>query len=596
MTVTSLVRRTERDPVALAILKNRFEAIARKMAHTLLKTGRSGVLNTARDFSCGILTADGELVTGAECYPIHVLRGPDLMHATMKAHHPDLRPGDAVLHNSPYHGNTHAADHAILIPVFDGDGRHRFTTLVKAHQADCGNSIPTTYVGTARDVYEEGAVIFPAVLVQRDYKDIDDIIRMCEMRIRVPDQWRGDYLAALGAARIGEQELLKLGGERGWDALAGHTRAWFDYSERRMVAALGKLKSGRAVAHGTHDAIPGTPPDGVRVQADVTIDADAGRVSIDLTDNPDCMPNGLNLSEGCALSAAIVGIFNCIDHTVPPNAGSLRRIDVKLRENCCVGIPRHPTSVSVATTNLSDRLSCAVQRAVAQIDPRFGMADGGPPFPPVAGVLSGFEPDTGAAYCNGILFAGSGGPGNPYTDGWVTLLSMGNAGMPQMHSIEVAEIQHPILIRERSIVPDSEGAGRRRGAPGTLTRFSPTAAPVEIGYVSDGTVHPAEGVGGGLPGGPSRQWRIAADGSEDVLPTYGQVVLQPGESLVSITAAGGGFGDPLDREIERVAEDVAEGWVGRQRAEAVYGVVFSADGGMDRDATLALRASRRTAA
>ncbi|MCW1838881.1 hydantoinase B/oxoprolinase family protein [Prosthecomicrobium hirschii] len=596
MTTTPLVRRHHRDPVALAILKNRFEAIARKMAHTLLKTGRSGVLNTARDFSCGILTADGELVTGAECYPIHVLRGPDLMHATMKAFHPDLRPGDAVLHNSPYHGNTHAADHAIMIPVFDDRGRHRFTTLVKAHQADCGNSIPTTYVGTARDVYEEGAVIFPAVLVQRDYRDIDDIIRMCEMRIRVPEQWRGDYLASLGAARIGEQELLELGAERGWDALEDHTRAWFDYSERRMVSALGRLASGRAVAHGTHDAIPGTPPDGIRVQADVTIDAAAGRVTIDLTDNPDCMPNGLNLSQGCALSAAIVGIFNCIDHTVPPNAGSLRRLEVKLRENCCVGIPRHPTSVSVATTNLSDRLSCAVQRAVAAIDPRFGMADGGPPFPPVAGVLSGFEPDTGAPYCNGILFAGSGGPGNPYTDGWVTLLSMGNAGMPQMHSIEVAEIQHPVVIHDRAIVPDTGGDGRRRGAPGTLTRFGPTAAPVEVGYVSDGTVHPAEGVGGGLPGGPSRQWRVRADGSEEILPTYGQVVLQPGESLISITAAGGGCGDPLEREVERVAEDVAEGWVTPARARSVYAVVCAADGTIDPTATAAERAARRAAA
>ena len=219
------------DGVRLAILNKRFESVVRKMANTLLRTGRSGVLNTARDFSCCIVTAENELLTAAECYPIHVLRGADMMAQTMKRFHPALRRGDAFLHNSPYHGNSHAADHTILVPVIDGAGEHHFTVLAKAHQADCGNSLPTTYMGAARDVYEEGALIFPAVKVQSDYEDIEDIVRMCEMRIRVPKQWRGDYMAMLGAARIGEQEIERLGNEIGWKTLREHTRDWFDYSE-----------------------------------------------------------------------------------------------------------------------------------------------------------------------------------------------------------------------------------------------------------------------------------------------------------------------------------------------------------------------------
>ena len=73
-------------------------------------------------------------------------------------------------------------------------------------------------------MYEEGALIFPAVKVQQDYENIDDIIRMCRMRIRVPEQWWGDYLAMLGAARIGERELLALGAEVGWGTLHAHER------------------------------------------------------------------------------------------------------------------------------------------------------------------------------------------------------------------------------------------------------------------------------------------------------------------------------------------------------------------------------------
>ena len=355
------------------------------MANTLLRTGRSGVLNTARDFSCCIVTAEHELVTAADCYPIHVLRGPDLMSEAMKRFHPVVRRGDAFLHNSPYHGNRHAADHTILVPILDEDGEHHYTLLVKAHQADCGNSLPTTYMGAAVDVYQEGALIFPAVKIQEAYQDREDIVRMCEMRIRVPEQWRGDYIAMLGAARVGEREMLKIGAEIGWQTLRAHTRDWFDYSEDCMIAAIKRWKSGRASTWATHDPVPGTPPEGIRIRATVRVDAEAAIIAVDLRDNPDDMPCGLNLSQACALSAAMVGVFNGIGSEVPPNAGSYRRVRVLLRNGCVVGIPRHPTSCSVATTNLGDRVTCAVQRALVEIDERIGMADGGAALPPAAG-------------------------------------------------------------------------------------------------------------------------------------------------------------------------------------------------------------------
>ena len=320
------------DGVLMAVLTKRLEGIVTKMHNTLLRTARSGVINTARDFSCCILTGDCRLLTIGESLPIHTMLGTDVMARTMKDFHPDLRRGDAFLHNSPYHGNTHAADLAVLAPVIDEGGAHRFTVLAKAHQADIGNSIPTTYMATARDVYEEGALIFPAVKVQSDYRDIDDIVRMCMLRIRVPEQWRGDYLAGLGAARIGEREITALAAEVGWDTLEAHVEAWLDYSERQMIAAVRRLPSGTATGRCVHDPFPGTPPEGIPVKATVTVDSDAAMIDVDLRDNIDCVPCGLNLSEACASSSAMIGIFNGINAAdVPTNAGSFRRVRVHLK-------------------------------------------------------------------------------------------------------------------------------------------------------------------------------------------------------------------------------------------------------------------------
>ncbi len=148
------------------------------------------------------------------------------------------------------------------MPVFDDDGRHRFTVLSKAHQADIGNAAPTPYSAMARDVYEEGAVIFPCVKVQQDYRDIDDIIRMCRVRIRVPDKWWGDYLALLGSARVGERQIRQLAAEVGWDRLENYVGAWFDYSERRMDEAIAELGEGSIELTTHHDPFE-RAPDGI---------------------------------------------------------------------------------------------------------------------------------------------------------------------------------------------------------------------------------------------------------------------------------------------------------------------------------------------
>lgn len=575
------------DGVQLAILSSRMEGIVTRMSNTLLRTARSGVLNVAKDFSCCLLAADGSLLAMAEAEPIHVMNS-HLLGQALRELQPVLKPGDAFLNNSPYHGNTHAADWSVLVPIFDDEGRHRCTAVAKGHQADCGNSVPTTYHGGARDVYEEGALIFPCTKIQSDYKDVIDIVRMCRLRIRVPDQWWGDYLALVGAARIGEREMVEFGREVGWDLLDSFVERWFDYSEQVMTEAIKKLNSGRVTIESRHDPVPGG--DDLPVRVTVEVDPENARIDIDLRDNIDCQPIGFNLSEACSSGAALVGVLNSISEDIPCNGGSLRRVNVSLRENCIVGIPRHPASCSVATTNLADRVANAVQHAMSTLGDGMGRAEYGLLIPPAGAVISGKDPrNGGAVFTNEVFLHGlTGGAATPHADGWLIAVHVGQIGMGLIDSAEIDEISFPIRVLEQRLIPDTEGAGRTCGSPGALTVMEAVDTEIDVMYGMDGVVHPAKGVRGGGSGSSAGAWKRLRTGEIVEAPAHGMVTLAPGESVISKGCGGGGYGSPLIRDPMRVLHDVNEKRVSRERARDVYGVVI-VDGEIDEAGTARLR-------
>jgi N-methylhydantoinase B len=577
------------DPVALAVITSRVQGIVRRMTNTLFRTARSSVLNTARDFSCAIVTRDHELLATAESLPIHVMSGPDLVSASLARLHSELHAGDAFLHNSPYHGNSHAGDHCLLVPIVV-DGQHHFTAIVKAHMADIGNSQPTTLWAAPRDVYNEGAVIFPGVKVQQDYRDILDIIEMCRTRIRVPDVWYADYIGMVGAARIGERELCSLGEELGWEALHAYTAAWFDYSEQMMAGAIRRMPAGRSVAENMHDPLPAAGAEnGVPVKVIVTVDPQQARIEVDLRENPDCLPCGINLTEATSRTAAMIGVFNSLPISVPQNAGAFRRLDVLIRENCVAGIPRHPASCSTATTGVADRVANATQRAIAELADGFGMAETGTLTASVADI-SGHDPRyDDAPFVNLMILGLTCGAGHSRGDGWLVSGEVGDGGLMMRDSTEVDELLYPIVVWADRIVTDSGGPGRFRGAPACYVEYGPADTEIEAMWSTDGYVHPAIGARGGYPGAPARQFLRRADGTVEPLPGWGELVLAPGETVLATSAAGAGYGPPCERALERVLRDVAEGWVSAEQAAEVYGVILS-DGALDVAATAARRA------
>lgn len=580
------------DPFMMSVLKSRFEAIVREMTLVVMRASRSAVIKNARDFSCAILTYDHRLVSTEDALPIHVM-SMDMATRPLTELFKDVKQGDVFLNNCPYTGGTHHADLIMAMPVFLA-GEPLFWAVALSHHADTGAPTPSTYLPFAKNVYEEG-LHFPCVRVAEDYREKQDILRMGMMRNRVPDIWLGDVQAQIGACKTGERRILELLARYGRETILDFVEDWFDYGARQAVAEIAKLPKGSYTYETRHDPVPGVAEDGIPVRLTITVDPDAGEITVDARDNIDNVPGGLNLSENTATGSCRIGVFNNLDDSIPHNEGAKSRIKVLLRDGSVVGRPRYPVGTSVATTNVNDRLMVAGNCVFSQMGPPYGQAEGGSHLPAGIGVISGKDPNKDAEpYVNQIFVGYAGGGARHGYDGWLTYCGPANGGLIALDSVEVDESMYPIVIERRGVVPDTQGIGEYEGAPAVGGVFYPVDHDMTLVYAADGTTFPPRGVLGGGPAKASISAKRLVDGSLVELPAFHEEVCHAGEKIEFVACGGGGYGDPLKRDPRRVAATVNRGWLTLEAARAAYGVALAFDAGqglflVDQDQTEILR-------
>jgi N-methylhydantoinase B len=144
-------------------------------------------------------------------------------------------------------------------------------------------------------------------------------------------------------------------------------------------------------------------------------------------------------------------------------------------------------------------------------------------------------------------------------------------------SIEVTEQQQPLVVEEIGIRIDGGGAGEFQGGPGAKVVFYAHLAPIRMVINSGAHDNPPLGVRGGRDGAPTRIWRQDRDGRLTDLGVDVDVVLQPGERLISEGCGGGGFGDPAARDKNKVALHLREGWITPDYARHNYGFESTSD-------------------
>ena len=581
------------DPFLMSVLKSRFEAIVREMSLVVQRASRSAVIKNARDFSCAILTYEHELVTVEDALPIHVM-SMDMATRPVTELFDDIKKGDIFVNNCPFTGGTHHADLIMMMPVYAGS-EPLFWVVALSHHADTGAPVPSTYLPFAKNIFEEG-MHFPCVRLAENYKEKQDILRIGSMRNRVPELWLGDVRAQIGACRTGERRIMDLCDRYGAETVKGFVRDWFDYGARRAKQAIAKLPAGTYSYETRHDPVPGVADDGIPVRVKITVDPDEGEITVDVRDNIDNVPGGVNLSANTCTGSCRIGMFNNLDEDVPHNEGAKSRIKVVMRKGSAIGDPEYPVGTSVATTNVNDRLMIAGNCVFSEMGAPYGQAESAGHLPAGIGVISGKDPfKNGRAYVNQIFVGYGGGGARHGHDGWLTYCGPANAGLIQLDSVEVDESMYPILIERRGVAPGSQGFGEYEGAPAMEGVFYPLDHDMTIVYAADGTEFAPKGVLGGGDGGASTSTKLRDGGEAVTLPAFAEEVIENGARIAFQAAGGGGYGDPLARDPDRVAATVDRGWLSEDTARSVYGVALEQDEDgtwhTDRAGTERLRAS-----
>lgn len=541
------------DPVTLAILQARFTAIVEEMGEALLRTAYSQILNSSRDFSIALCDAQSRLVAQADHLPVHVGAMPFATKAVADAFGAGARPGDIYLMNDPWHGGSHLPDLTVVVPVFDAGGTLRFWSVVRAHQSDIGGATHGAYNASATEIWQEGIRI-PPIRLGEGGAVREDLLAMLAANTRLPRDFRGDMMASVGAARLGERRLAETFARSGAEAVCAAGNAILDLAEaetRRIVAAW---------ADGTWHAESLLDDDG-RGNDDVAIRATVTKrgsdVFVDLSASDPQVASFVNSSYANMRSSVAIAFAYLLDPGIPKNDGAFRPLHVTAREGTVVwAAPGAP--VTLSTNHCGQEILEAVIKALGQSCPDRAMAAWGKRF---RIAITGHDPRRNRPYVWHLFHARPGGGASPAGDGWPCGGEWQAAGGLRFGSVEMAEARFPLFFEAHEFRPASGGDGRFRGGHSGMASIRVESAGASVGNTAgEGARHGQAGLAGGHDGVPHHYVLRRADGTTRTLLTKETgIVIGPGDVLDVRAGGGGGWGDPASRDPAARARDAADG-------------------------------------
>ena len=553
------------DGATVEVIRHYLNSTAEQMRRTLVRTAFNPVIYEVLDFGISMYDRNRRLISessgilsflGANDYAIH--KGVEKVGVE------NLHPGDVVMINYPYWSGAHVSDAMLFTPVFcRGSELPDAYLAVRAHWMDLGAKDPG-YVLDSTSMHQEGLIFAGIKLINRGEVDpqIMDILRY---NSRMPDTIIGDFNAQISAIRVGERRLHQI-----WEKFG---LAKVDTAIDRIVehGAQTASEAVRAMPDGQWSAFDWLDDDGIShdlIRMAVTVTIEGDKFTVDYSDSDGAVPGPVNMPFGKTLSLAKTVFKSLTTPDTPANHGHYAPLTV----SCPPGNLFHavyPAATFTLWTGMAafELINKALAQGMAQIHASSGSDE--PGFMAV-----GTHPDTEDMYAVSNN-EGIGWGATPNHDG-ANALQHPSTSAVRNTSMEVLEHKSPIFHQRLELRQDSGGAGRWRGGLGICREVKFLATGEMLSMKKKTKTKPWALRGGHEP--ETNAMIVWPDTDRAHRARMERFTMQPGEGFRNLSAGGGGWGDPLDRPIELVREDVLDEYVSVEQAERVYGVKLEEDG------------------
>lgn len=550
------------DKTRLVIIARALQAASDEMAANLIRSAFSAVIREARDCSTAILDPKGRVVAQADMIPMQTaaLSG-SFRAASAQLDLSSIKPGQCVMMNDPYSGGQHLNDIILFSPIFHANELLGWSGST-AHHLDIGGG--SAGINTkATELIQEGLIIPPLLLdVSRDWHG-GMIERLIFANIRTPEIGIGDMDAQFAANYIGAVRVAELAVRFGKDALLAAMEEVLDYSERRMRAAIDEIPDGTWIGEawldgdGSEESVSAT-----KIMATVTIKG--SEAVIDFTGTDAQVRSMFNSPYASSVAAAVTAL-RCIlgDTGMPANDGCNRPLTLIIPEGCILN-PRKGAPVR-ARANTACRALDAVHAALGQ-------------------VLPGNVPSQGANSTTGLfltcpranggidiyvdVLGGGWGAARDYDAIHCTDHILSSCRLTPVESIE--QLNQHLQVEGFGLIENSWGAGKFNGGLGIVRRFRILKDHVRLSLYSDRFKLPPKGREQGHDGMLARltvrrQCQLYELGATSVFD------LMAGDLVEIKLPGGGGWGDPLLRDISAIEADLEDGFISNEFAMKNYG-------------------------
>jgi N-methylhydantoinase B len=560
------IRNIKIDKILVSVFQRRFKSITEEMSIALTKTTRSPILCEAKDFVTGLYDGSGKMLEQTENLPILSFSLGPVCEYIVKYFGDDIHPGDVIFHNDVFSMGNQNNDVAVYKPIFFEDKLIAWSAC-KGHQADVGGAVAGGYNPNATEVFQETLRIPPVKVYERGKlrKDVWDLI-FANIRF---DIVQADMRAQIGSCVVGERGILKLVEKYGIDVFSAHKNYLFDSTEKIMRGEIRTVPNGVYKGEATVYFDGRTP--GSKYKIRVTITVEDEEITFDYSET-DPQTNGfVNGTYTSSASATLLTFLQMVNPDIPHNDGMVRPVHINIPEGTILNA-KYPAATTFGN-HLCPPNADAIIRALSPAIPNRVTAGWNQLL---CHLVTGIDPRKNANYVDiGFMGFKGGSGGTDGVDGYDHIGMIDASGGVLDQDYEMFEQQTPHLLQQHEFWVDSAGAGKYRGGLGIITQYKIGGDDTKLVTFGDGDFEPAFGLFGGEDSTLNKIELMYPDGKLYKTTTKDLIEGIPKNTIVYQEAGGGGgYGNPFERSVEKVREEVKNGMISLEAARKFYGVAI----------------------